>query len=466
MLQLYHMTLMRTIRQNFDSHASRATNFLLYLLITLIPFSVRHVFETSWNFKTGAYSDFTSLSIYMSDFVLIALILIFHVNFIFSLPKLEKKFILPRIWIYFAVASVIWLVIELLVQNRTTLPLQIYFSFRIICLIVLAGLVSQIRVSREKIGWLFTVLGAIQSIIAIIQFYTQQSIGLYSLGESHLSPDAFGIAKIVSHGTKLIRGYGTFPHPNLLAAFLVVSLFFNLYLLTKTYQKPRGGIIYATLALNIYGLFLTFSRGGILAFGVGFALFTLLLLTNKDFVTVNRLVLPVVVIIAISIAILAPYLSTRTTITDSSTKERLFYDEIGEKQISAQPFLGLGPGTSVLHMKQFSSQDLESWDIQPIHNYYLIAWSEWGLGAILLLMLILIPIVGLFMPNLLSLDRKQIIAGAIGVSILVLFIFDHYFYTIWPTQLLLWLLIGLFLEDSFMWNKPTQISTYDTLSQK
>src|SRR6476469_3998213 len=201
--------------------APRATNYLLFLLVILIPFSIRHVFDSTWNFQTGAYSDFTSLSLYISDLVLIALV---------SLQVIIKpKWFVPRVWNVLGIAAGLWLILELFLQVRGLLPLQAYFSLRFIFLLILAPTIANIDVPREKLAWLFSALGAIQALIAIAQFYTQNSFGLYLLGESQLEPNGYGIAKIVSHGTKLIRSYGTFPHSNLLSAFLVAATAFNLY---------------------------------------------------------------------------------------------------------------------------------------------------------------------------------------------------------------------------------------------
>jgi hypothetical protein len=448
MLQLYHMDFLRTIQNKWSD--SRATTdvaqYILFFLIALIPFSIRHVFSSTWNFETGAYSDFTSLSIYMSDVVLITLVGLF----LFS-----KRFVaspVQRIWIYFAGAAIIWLLLELFLQSRTTLPLQLYFTVRLILLIGMAFAISQIKVSREKIAWLFVILGVIQSFIALGQWMTQKSLGLYLLGESHLSPETLGVAKIVSHGTKLIRGYGTFPHPNLLSAFLLTTLLANIYLLIKSYQIPRGRKVlislYGALLLNTIGLFLTFSRGGIIAYGITVLGLMAYFLINKRKGLMFHVGLPVIVALAISMTILAPYVSTRTTVSDNSTKERLFYNHLGEKMIKNQPLFGLGAGTSVLHMEQFAESSLEPWEVQPIHNFYLISLAESGVGAIFLLILILYPISALIKPKI---GEWELILALAGVAFLVLFLFDHYFYTIWPTQLLLWIFIGLILNN-FTWN--------------
>ena len=452
---------------------SRVTQYLLFFLVALIPFSIRHVFDTPWNYHTGAYSDFTSISLYISDFVLIALIavVLFHRKHSVNLPKF---------WKYAALLSIAWLLLELFLQNKDLLPLQVYFSVRIALLIVFTATVTSLQVSRGKLAWLFTILGAIQSLIATIQFYAQKSIGLYLLGESHLDPEISGVAKIVSHGTKFIRGYGTFPHSNLLAAFLVGSTLFNLYLLTKTYQTPRGELsprgedwisrgtlrvilLHITLFLNVFGLFITFSRAGILALLVAVGVYSVIIYINKRVFDLFKVFLPILIAILASVAILWPYLATRTTFSDTATKERVFYNHIAKEIIIDKPIFGLGPGTSVLHMKQYSAEALESWEIQPIHNYYLISWAEWGIGTIPLIFIIVFPIIALFKRR--NIKEWDLTILAIGTSFLVLFFFDHYHYTIWPTQLLLWLIVGLALNSCISHETSGQDkTTYDIAS--
>src|SRR5207237_1306628 len=78
---------------------------------------------------------------------------------------------------------------------------------------------------------LFLILGTFQSILAIIQFASQKSVGLYKLGELHLNVLDLGLAKLILNSHTYLRPYGTFPHPNPLSAFLLVTLFLNLYFL-------------------------------------------------------------------------------------------------------------------------------------------------------------------------------------------------------------------------------------------
>ncbi|MBD3238933.1 MAG: hypothetical protein GF332_04850, partial [Candidatus Moranbacteria bacterium] len=64
----------------------------------------------------------------------------------------------------------------------------------------------------------------IQSIIASIQFINQNTIGLFFIGEQLLDKHILGVAKISTNYGSIIRAYGTLPHPNILAGFLLLSI--------------------------------------------------------------------------------------------------------------------------------------------------------------------------------------------------------------------------------------------------
>ena len=75
------------------------------------------------------------------------------------------------------------------------------------------------------------------------------------------------------------------------------------------------------------------------------------------------------------------------------------------------------------------------------------------MGAILVLLLVFYPILKLWHYTYNEWEQgKQrstwnITLGIIGSIYAILFLFDHYFYTIWPSQLLLWLIIGLIMAS-------------------
>nr|MBP7819737.1 hypothetical protein [Candidatus Gracilibacteria bacterium] len=71
-----------------------------------------------------------------------------------------------------------------------------------------------------------------QITIAFLQFLLQSDLGLQFLSEPEIATTIKGIAKLgFENGLTMIRSYGTFDHPNILAGFLCISFlaseFFN-----------------------------------------------------------------------------------------------------------------------------------------------------------------------------------------------------------------------------------------------
>lgn len=436
----------------------RFQKILYFLLILSIFFPIRHVFVTNSAYQTGAYSDFTSFSLYLSDIIILTLFLI---NIKGILREFRKHHVI--------IALVTWILITFLIQSRHLVSLNYYFFARFIELIALYLIVGvkPAFISKKKLAVTFVTLATLESIIGLLQFFYQKSLGLYRLGESHLEPNLAGVAKIVSHGTRFIRGYGTFPHSNLLSAVLLAAILFSFYLIFISTSKWQKIIFSTLLALNIFGLTVSFSRAGLGATILSSAIVLVwLIIAHKPKKKTLWLSLITIVAFVAAFAVFQQFLFTRATITDDAVKERVFYDHVGLNIVKKYPWQGTGFGTSMLHMQQFSPVKLEPWQIQPIHNYYLLAAADIGIvGAGLFVILFLWHLIKLKLQLLKN--RRQIdgdyvyklVLFSILLGFLILMLFDHYFYTIEQTQLLLWLILGLSIREI-----QEKSLTYDTPS--
>jgi O-antigen ligase len=224
-----------------------------------------------------------------------------------------------------------------------------------------------------------------------------------------------------------------------------------LYLVLSSVSIKEKLVWSAVLVLNIFGLTVSFSRAGL-----GAVVLTIILLLGWLLIVrwSNRKVvwLSVVIAAAFLAAFLCfhQFLSTRATFADNAVKARVFYDRLGWDVFKHYPWQGIGFGTSVLHMQEFSPIKLAPWEIQPIHNYYLLAAAELGLvGALLFIIFFLQHWVKLFQQltkKNQGTDPDQYLYRLCLLTILtccfILMLFDHYFYTIEQTQLLLWLVLG------------------------
>jgi hypothetical protein len=299
----------------------------------------------------------------------------------------------------------------------------------------------------KKVAYLFVSLSTIQSFLSFFQFISKKSIGfgLNKLGEQIISPEIHGVAKIVSDETVYIRGYGTFAHPNVLAAFLSISALILVYLLFRSDGfKAKLGLS-SLFFINFVGLICTFSRSGLLGFGLSFItlifFFAYKSKVSKEFFIKLSIFLT---IICLNVLIFSNFLIPRGNLYDSASMERLNLTKIGLQIVKNNPLFGVGMGESLIHMNQYSENELKPWEYQPIHNFWLLAGAEIGIFGFF-------SLIWVFFSHWLTLAKNfkgespnnSIILFIILLNIFVLMQFDHYFYTLVPAQMLLWVILGI-----------------------
>src|SRR5581483_625761 len=320
--------------------------WIFIVLMFFIFFPVRHVFQTSTTLATGNYSDFTSISLYISDILIILL----TISSIFLIDK--PFYYLKTVGLYNGIL-IFWLILNLFWHFQTNSGLSYWNILKWLEFLVSYGTAYIIFSKTPLKTWFFRVfltLASFESALALWQFHYQKSIGsiLHKLGENVLNPNILVVAKIVSGETVRMRAYGTFPHPNLLSAFLLTGIFMALYLFLESNKIWEQVLLGLSLFLNILGLTVTFSRGSFLALGVGLLIFFGFILFSPSFpkrgpgrVLIRWLMIIMAISIIISFSLFRPYLSTRATISDSASLERIFYAKVGLQMVKAEPIFGV-----------------------------------------------------------------------------------------------------------------------------
>lgn len=449
--------------QKFNPSWVASTFFLLFLIIIFFP--IRYVFPTTSSLTTGLYSDFTSISLYLSDiFLFIAFIFILWSNNWNIKLWLKNKLILLLI---------IWLILGTFIFKNSISGLNIWYFAKFVELTIVSYgttiLIFKSQPPRVKTLLLlavFVCLGTLQSVIGLLQFINQSPIGLNLIGEQVIYPNLWGVAKIVSGGTAYIRAYGTFPHPNVFSAFLVITILINIYLLISTTWK-RITLTWLNLALfiNTLGLTATFSRGAFLALGLGLVVYFGVLMIKHSARIYLSILLKILLALVLAFMIFKPWLLSRATISDQASVERKIYNQTALNIINDKPIFGLGVGESVLEMKRYSPVALNPWQIQPIHNFFLLSAAEIGIPGMLILLWIFFSHLKKLVSSIKyrisgDLNTKYLIQNTenkeylykltlltILFSFMVLMLFDHYFYTLQQTQMLLWIVLGLIAAE-------------------
>ncbi len=297
------------------------------------------------------------------------------------------------------------------------------------------------------------------SLLAGLQTALQHEVGLDVLGEFRLNPLKSGTAIVQSGTVRWLRPYGLLPHPNILAGFLVVAL---LVALVWTLAQSRwGGLAFGAVVVGggLWALFLTFSRGAWIGLAVGLSLllpFAWRLFPARhgwwSAVRLRGLLLLGVMVVAGGLFLLLyrPFLAARAgvgaeSVEQRSTSDRAVYEQIAFDSIQQSPLVGVGIGNfpwvaaAVLAKTTF---DLKG---QPVHHVLISAWAELGAVGLLLLSAALALSVEAALrairraPPEQALLRAALLAGAL--ALLTIGQFDHYIWTLFPLQLLWWVLL-------------------------
>ncbi|MDP2947525.1 MAG: hypothetical protein Q8N88_05415, partial [Nanoarchaeota archaeon] len=116
--------------------------------------------------------------------------------------------------------------------------------------------------------------------LAIAQFIKQGSIGIKFIEAGVFLPNSPGVANFISEGGRIMRSYGSFTHPNVLAGFILLTIFCvyklsienpkseirNPKQIQNSKFKIQNPLIAICYLLLVFGLFLTFSRTAIVVF--------------------------------------------------------------------------------------------------------------------------------------------------------------------------------------------------------
>ena len=130
----------------------------------------------------------------------------------------------------------------------------------------------------------------VQAVVAIGQAAVQGSLGLAVLGEQVLQFADGGVSIVAAaDGTYWLRAYGLTDHPNVLGGILAFALI--ILALARGLSVRRSSVRWVVFALGAVVLFLTFSRAGWIAYGVGVAVAVAMLAVMRDRPAVRRLLL-------------------------------------------------------------------------------------------------------------------------------------------------------------------------------
>lgn len=317
-----------------------------------------------------------------------------------------------------------------------------------ICFVLILRMTPSAR--RVLMGsWL--IAGIIQSFLALTQFSMQEFPASKWFGLAGLDPGVLGTSVVETTVGRFLRAAGTFPHPNMLAGFLVLGILLS----AKCYRHcthPTQRLIAAIgFFVQQLGLFFTFSRSGVVAWGLG----ALTLMTHFVYqwtlsqkTPVRKLwqapvVVAVVLVMWVGLGLQFSDLVTTRIILGTRLEQQSVVEREGSIQDAVQlwlrhPWVGNGIGNATATIAQFRP-DRTAYQLEPPHNIIALLLLETGLIGLAVALLLW----GQLLWSVLQKPLRTVsFAGLVSMGMLMFL--DHYFWTQASGILMFWIAAALF----------------------
>ncbi len=443
-------------RGNKKSMLRKVYNLLLLAFLFLLPWQTRYI----WNYGelNKGYWEYGTFSIYGTEILLwIILILFFAQHFIkkefwVNLKQKPKRNSLVLLLFFLFLSTIL----------SKNFWISYYFVFKFLeAMALFTVLMWENRKTKYQAAlW----AGAVaQGILAISQFLTQHVIGNKWLGMASQEAKNLGPSVIEFADQRWLRAYGSFGSPNSLGIYLAVLFVLGLILYIKT-ESPRTKILISIGQIFILsGLLVSFSRSAWLSAAVGVVCLVVVvchsersraesknplntkpegsfaLLRTTMIADLLKQLFFVAIIVVFWLVIFYPVFTARFNLGN-----RLEVTSISERQgqygealsfIKSNLLFGVGPGayTYVLSAKY---PKLASWQLQPIHNIYLLALVEIGLAGFLFLLL-------LFKKLFVLIVKNNLVYVPVVVALASVGIFDHWLWSMYMGVIFFWVVWGL-----------------------
>jgi len=411
-----------------------------YIFVFLLPWQTRWIYrEAELN---GGIWEYGRLSLYFTEVILLIILLLAGILLVIKFNRLNKEqrrkelineikgsrliTLLIIVWCYL---SIFW----------SANKLVSWYSF--LKLIEGAGIYwlltsKLLDLKLKKISLALIFSAVVQALFSLAQFIWQWSPASKWLGLSLHGPIFSGTSVIETNFIRILRSYGSLPHPNILAGFLVISLWLLIILIIKNnLEKQYYYLLSLVMVILTSGLFFTFSRASWLALFISLLIYWVFLrikqLSLKKFFLGASLIAVVFIILSLAnYSLIITRLTGGERLEIKSNQERLSGYQQVFSIISHNWLLGVGNGNYTYQLYQ-NNPDQTAWDYQPVHDTLLLILAELGIIGLTLFIILIISVF----------KNKSHYWPAL-VAVIILGLFDHYFKSLYIGLILWWLVLG------------------------
>ncbi|MFW0837478.1 MAG: O-antigen ligase family protein [Candidatus Komeilibacteria bacterium] len=412
--------------------------YFVYILIILLPWQT-HL----WWPRTlgGSVWQYGSWSLYVTDLFIIALAII--VFYLYRRIKISWLLVVGVAWLVYNILTAWW---------SSNAFLSLYHSAGLIVAGLFVWLWQNRRLNNQWLLGSVALSGVAPALLGMYQWISQNVSASKWLGIATQTVGQSGTAVVEGAG-RWLRAYGSFPHPNILAGWLVISLLALggclLYYYRRYYQSPwhlsgRGlwTMIgwWSSLTIMLIALLLTFSRSAWLALLVGWLAMGYLLWRQgwqgerRFYVKTSLIMLLIVLMFASAFgSLILNRLDGNSRLQVQSWQERQtgWHEAISLWQVNSGWGVGAGNYTLAL-ANNYPGQP--AWVYQPVHNLDLLLWAEIGwLGWLLINILLLLLLWHWWLAyQKVSPQSAPWLQTALAalLALLVIGLFDHYLWSL------------------------------------
>ena len=428
------------VKRQMSKLMSKTIEYGLYLLVFLLPL------QTRWIIKAGP-TEYLTYSLYGTDILLILLLLLF---IFYKFPiKIQNYLIVGLLAI--AAVSVFFALDKALALYK--------FGW----LVLGAGLfwlITKAAYSRARLVWSLLIGLGLQAVLGSWQFLAQATFANKWLGLALHRASDLGASVIETMGAdgvgeRWLRAYGGLDHPNMLGGMLAIGIILILYLSFAGAPDKKSPALRATPLLKGFqilfsaALFFSFSRAAWLALAAGLAAGLLAAIIKKD-LRAQRNLLETILVSGLIFFILF-FQFPNLVMTRLYSGERLEIKSKSERLESIKnswPIIknnwasGVGVGNYTLALGRQRPGE-QPYFYQPVHNVFVLAFSEIGIIGMLLFVFLFVRFPG-SSPGLKARNNQAMIL----VALIVVMSLDHWLWSLHFGMLFFWLAIGLAYRDS------------------
>ncbi len=412
---------------------NKIIHFGVLAFVFLIPWQARLILaEGSLN---ESYWEYGTSSFYATEVILFFVLLALVLRGVFYIKKEKPKFSVKR---FFGIAgavflllawsgfSVFWSIDNSLAFEKFIILIEASAVF----LIIYSG-----AIDLRKIVLAVIFSGFAQALFAIAQFALQWIPESTYIGMSSQDASELGVSVVETDLRRWLRAYGTFPHPNILAGWLVLSLLLLISDLKRASQRLLDVFRYPILIILLFGLLATFSRSAWIGFLIFFIMFLFSLFISRAWFEGVKIFFVVSAVIAVFFITFQEPMATRLGIggrlEQKSNSERMLSISQSAQIIKARPFTGFGIGNYGLAVHRKIDDSQKAWYYQPVHNIPLLIWSEIGfIGVVIVLLVLLFIVISFIRP------RFNFLGIAFFSPLVVICLFDHYIWSLYPGMMI------------------------------